>query len=159
MKTQTKRHRHILSFLPTQLVISQVEWTDDEELLVSLVAKPTAWGAGAGSTIRGMIDGFSDDDLFAFTKRVKGAMVVDAYNRRWSWRVLASRGGFFTRDDSGHTVSAFMAFKAVVRDGRNNAQIWSNPFGIGLTLGEGVEIIIGRLPRVVSVSSPEREEC
>ncbi|OGH71302.1 MAG: hypothetical protein A2921_02395 [Candidatus Magasanikbacteria bacterium RIFCSPLOWO2_01_FULL_43_20b] len=149
MNPQTKRRRSALFGLLTRLVLSYVEWkgTDERELLVSLVRGP--WTLEA-------IDEYCDEEVFALTKRVRWVILVDGFNRKWTWRVTASRGGYFTRDGSGKTQSAFLAFKAIMCEDRDEARIWPNPSGVGLSLSEGQEIVIGRRP---VVSSAEREGC
>lgn len=150
MNPQTKNRRSALFGLLTRLVVSYVEWkgADDGELFVSLVRGP--WTLKA-------IDEHSDEEVFALTKRVRWVILVDGFNRKWTWRVTASRGGYFTRDGSGNTQSVLLPFKAIMCNDRDEARVWPNPSGIGLTLGEGSEIIVGC--RQAVVPSAKREGC
>ncbi|MBI4427375.1 MAG: hypothetical protein HY569_02760 [Candidatus Magasanikbacteria bacterium] len=147
---QTKNRRPALSGLLARLVVRQVEWrgVDEEKLLVSLVGGPQTWEA---------IDCCSDEELSALAKRVRWIILVDGFNRKWTWRVITSQSGSFDRNDKGVTWGARFEFRAVMCDDRNEARIWPNPSGVGLTLGEGMEIVVGR--RQAVVPSAEREGC
>ncbi|MBI5222022.1 MAG: hypothetical protein HY980_00810 [Candidatus Magasanikbacteria bacterium] len=100
-----------------------------------MVRGPRTWEA---------IDEFCEEDLFAFTTRVMEVGITDSYGRQWSWRVRASRGGYFTRLDGQRTTSAFLAFAAVARSERSGAQIWPHPHTVALVLKGGGVVVIGQ---------------
>lgn len=149
MNPQTKKRRPALSSLLARMVVRHVEWkgTDEEVLLVSLVGGLRTWEH---------IDHWSDEELSALAKLVRWVILVDGLNRKWTWRVITSCSGCFDRYDNV-TWGARFEFRAVMCEDRDEARIWSNPSGIGLTLGEGTEIIIGC--RQVSVPPKKREGC